>query len=373
MSSKAPSSGSRLGAGKKLAFAGVALVIVLVLLEGLLSFLWLLPDYRRFRDEQPAAAEFKEEFHSAYDPELGWVHVPGKRIEDFYGPGADLTINSEGFRGDEDYLAGKPSGRVRLVCLGDSFTLGYGVGDDDTYAAVLERLEPRLQVVNMGQGGYSIGQDWLWYRRHAAALDADLLLVALIADDIWRMAGERTANGYGKPTFRLEDGEILVGNQPVPEKIETGAPLLERSQALHFFLERSALARTLGKLLPVPAAGPDPQTADELMQVTLAMLDDLAEEARANGRGFAIVLLPELRELTDPAAAETYTQVAQILTDFTTPRGIPFQDLRPTFATQPPATLESLYLDERWHHYSPAGHRLVAEALVGWLGRGEGG
>ncbi|MDY7093138.1 MAG: SGNH/GDSL hydrolase family protein [Acidobacteriota bacterium] len=353
--------------GKKLLFATVAAFLALVLLEGLLSLLWLIPDYRRFRAEQPTAAEFKEESHSRYDPELGWVHIPGKRIEDFYGPGAPITINDEGFRGDELYLTGKPPGRYRVVCLGDSFTLGYGVGDDDTYAAVLERLNPRVQAVNMGQGGYSVGQDYLWYQRRGDALDADLLLVAIIADDIWRMAGNRTANGYGKPVFRLDGEEVVVEGQPVPEKIATGAPIVEGSLLLRFLLQESSLARTFGVILPDPPSGPEPQEADELMAVTLAMLRDLEQDSRRQGRAFAIVLLPEMRELTEASAVEAYGQVSDILSRFTTARRIPFLDLRPAFAAQGP-TARSFYLDEIWHHYSPAGHRFVAQELNTWLG-----
>lgn len=366
MSPGKPLNASKLNAGKKALFAGLAAVLVLVFLEGLLSLVWLIPDYHRFRAEQPKAAEFKEESHSRYDPELGWVHVPGKHIADFYGPGLDITINDEGFRGDEDYLAGKTPGRYRVVALGDSFTLGYGVGDDQTYEAALESLEPRLQVVNMGQGGYGAGQCYLWYREHADALDPDLLLFALIADDIWRMAGDRTANGYGKPTFRLEGETVVVEGQPAPQKISTGSPLLERGQVIDFFLHRSAVARSLAALLPDRPAPLERQDGDELMAVTLAMIRDLDQDSRRSGRAFAVVLLPELRELTEASAVETYGQVADVLGSYCAARHIPFLDLRPAFAAQG-ATARSFYLDEVWHHYSPAGHRFVAAQLDAWL------
>ncbi|MCB1056153.1 MAG: SGNH/GDSL hydrolase family protein [Acidobacteria bacterium] len=351
---------------KKLLFAAIAAALGLVFLEGLASFAWLIPDYQRFRADQPKAAEFKEESHSRYDPDLGWVHVPGKHIADFYGPGRDITITSEGFRGREEYLSGKPAGRYRIVALGDSFTLGYGVGDEETYEADLERLDPRLQVVNMGQGGYGVGQCYLWYRQHAEALDADLLVFALIADDIWRMAGNRTANGYGKPTFRLDGERVVVEGQPAPDKISTGSPLLERGQGVDYFLHRSALARSLAALVPDRSSPAARQDGDQLMAVTLAMIRDLDEDSRRNGRSFAVVLFPELRELTDAAAVETYGQVSDVLGAYCASRRIPFLDLRPAFASQG-ATAQTFYLDEAWHHYSPAGHRFVASQLNAWL------
>src|SRR6476646_3134385 len=58
-----------------------------------------------------------------YDPELRYVYVPGQRgwIDDGF-----VTINSLGFRGKEP-VSPKPPGRFRVVVVGDSLTVGYGV------------------------------------------------------------------------------------------------------------------------------------------------------------------------------------------------------------------------------------------------------
>ncbi|MEM9291267.1 MAG: SGNH/GDSL hydrolase family protein [Acidobacteriota bacterium] len=368
-----PSSPSRSSRPRRLLLGLVVAFLALTLLEGLASWLWLLPDYRAFRGEQPKATTFKEESHSRYDPDIGWVHVPDRHLQDFYGPGADITINADGFRGLNPDLGpagtANRAGRYRVVSLGDSFTLGYGVGDGETYPAWLERLNPGVETVNLGQGGYSVGQCALWYQRVAEQLDTDLLLYALIVDDIWRMGSTRTANGYGLPRFELVGDAVQVSGQPVADKIASGAPLLERGQAVDFFLRESALARSLRSVLPSPESGPEALEAEELVTLTLALLRDLEQDAKNRQATFAVVLLPELRELPDDAsspAAATYRSVSETLTITLRRRGVPYLDLRPAFRAQGP-TARAFYLDEVWHHYSPSGNRFVAEGIDAWL------
>src|SRR5436309_1458419 len=71
-----------------------------------------------------------------YDPEIRYVNVPNQKgwIDDGF-----VTMNSQGFRGRETDIP-KPAGRFRIVTIGDSLTLGWGVGDNETFSARLEQL-----------------------------------------------------------------------------------------------------------------------------------------------------------------------------------------------------------------------------------------
>jgi len=88
--------------------------------------------------------------HHLRDPVLGWRLQPG-----IYG---SMRINSLGFRGPE-WRTGK-SATKRIAHLGDSSTMGFTIADDgEIYAALLPRLVQRdgleLEALNFGVDGYS--------------------------------------------------------------------------------------------------------------------------------------------------------------------------------------------------------------------------
>ena len=76
-----------------------------------------------------------------------------------------VAFNAHGFRNIERPLE-KPAGTFRILCLGDSFTLGAEVAMRDSYAYILEQLlnkraaslgdSIRFEVMNGGVGG-SVG------------------------------------------------------------------------------------------------------------------------------------------------------------------------------------------------------------------------
>src|SRR5688572_18462022 len=125
--------------------------------------------------------------HMRFDPDLGWTSVPDTRLENFYGPGRHLTINGQGVRAKRAYAAEPPAGRRRALCAGDAFTLGPGVDDDSTWCAQLEQIEPHLETVNLGQGGYGLDQIYLRVRRDGTAIGFDVLLFAFTRADFARM------------------------------------------------------------------------------------------------------------------------------------------------------------------------------------------
>ena len=47
-----------------------------------------------------------------------------------------------------------PPGKTRIICSGDSFTLGFGVDNEHTWPQQLAARNANLETVNMGQGGY---------------------------------------------------------------------------------------------------------------------------------------------------------------------------------------------------------------------------
>jgi len=82
---------------------------------------------------RPAGDSVEEPTVARHDAELGWVSVPHLDLEDAWGRGRTLRTNGRGFRGDRELAPEPDPGRISVVCSGDSFTYGEGVGDDSTW------------------------------------------------------------------------------------------------------------------------------------------------------------------------------------------------------------------------------------------------
>jgi len=332
----------------KLLFAACAMVPLLFALEGAASIALAWKDAR----DEPIVLEM---LHCRHDPDLGWSHKPAVRVRDLYGDGLTLTTNSLGLRSKEEYDFEVPEGRYRVICVGDSFTLGYGVDDEATYEAALEAAEPRLQAVNMGQGGYGVDQAFLWYKRDGAKLDHDLLLFVFIAPDWDRMLDDRFNDELPKPVLRTHNGKVEAANVPVPEvPVDAAGGKGVTLKDVFARLKVRDLLNRAGRepASPVPSTAPLPYR--ELGELMLADLQRLATE---RGSALALVQLP-LRDRVSGRPVD----VASWLQGVSDRLGVPFIDLTLAFDDLPPGEAELYYRPDG--HYNALGNRLVAQLLL---------
>lgn len=115
------------------------------------------------------------------------------------------TINQHGLRGKEFNLTKDPDTQ-RILMIGDSFTFGVGVEDDQTIPAQLEkRLKERnldFEVINAGAGHLSPVKHWVNWRKIFAAYEPDVVILMLDLTDLWDDYHWLRKAVYGK------DGEI---------------------------------------------------------------------------------------------------------------------------------------------------------------------
>jgi lysophospholipase L1-like esterase len=96
-----------------------------------------------------------------------------------------VTTNSLGLRGPE--LNDDP----RIMMLGDSFTFGVYVGDDENFPALLQqRLQKngyKYQVVNAGYaGGFETDQQYVWLKRNIDTIHPRLVVLdVFLGNDIY--------------------------------------------------------------------------------------------------------------------------------------------------------------------------------------------
>ena len=119
-------------------------------------------------------------------------------------------FNELGCRGP-DYAIPKPAGTSRVMILGDSYTLGAGVHEPDTFARQLEPLlhanaQPtgRVEVINCGVSGYSTREEALFYRLIARRYEPDVVLVVMVFNDDMSFLEEVRRGYINRQPSRLE-------------------------------------------------------------------------------------------------------------------------------------------------------------------------
>ena len=216
--------------------------------------------------------------HVQYDSVLGWINVPGLELPDFYGPDASLLINGQSFRHQGVVTPQIPPGKLRIVCAGDSFTLGIGVGDEQTWCRLLESRNPRFESVNFGEAGYGLDQIYLKYEDHAQPLDHDVLLFAFIEDSFRRMRSPHFLL-YKKPLLRLEGQELRRTHIPVPQTSRL-LTWLGRNDGIIGGLRMVSLGRRIGSRFAGEAQSQEKLTEDETRAVVGAIFDRIQESCR---------------------------------------------------------------------------------------------
>jgi len=337
-----------------------AALVLLLVLEGIAS---VLNSFHESFGEKPLA----ERRHTEYDRDLGWVNLPNVYLPDMYGRGKYLRTNSQRFRNNEDFTLQVPPGKTRIICSGDSFTLGYGVDNDHTWPQQLASRHPNLETINLGQGGYGADQAYLWYKRDAALLDHNIQILALISPDLYRMQS-KTFAGYGKPILELENERLVTRNVPVPRPIEAWSPRLARASDALANLNLTRFLRRVLKLdTDQTVTGTRQERNQETSAVLSAMLDDLVATNRAKNSVLVLAYLPTRVEYGGDLGASWRRFLAQ----YAQQRGIPFLDLAEDFHRLPPDELDKLFIArgaiEEYTgaagHYTDAGNAYVADLI----------
>ncbi len=123
-----------------------------------------------------------------YEEGVGWRYLPNQKVttKAFYGIPTKVTINSLGFRGGE--IGPKDEGRRRILLLGDSYTLGYGVSDGETIPdyleASMEKSGHSVEVINGGIDGTTIFQQRGLYEKYGDALEPDEVILLFCINDL---------------------------------------------------------------------------------------------------------------------------------------------------------------------------------------------
>lgn len=294
----------------KVALAAIATLLCLAVAEVGIRF--LAPEISGYHDPRDIIE---------FDEMLGWRKKPGVTVRNVTGEYAVTeTINSLGFRGPE-IPPTKVGGEYRVLVLGDSFTEGYTVDQQDLFSI---RLNARLSeahsgsqitVINAGTTGYSTDQELLLLRQVGARLEPDLVVLMFCDNDLlYNLRPNYWSSA--KPLFQMDTaGGVAPVNIPLQRRAprefssihRVKAWLLRNSHLYRLVRDRVRslpgllmLARSVGVLdgtAAVPAEfrvyrrEQDEETA-AAWEITTALLEEIQREAQKLGSKLLIFHVP---------------------------------------------------------------------------------
>ncbi len=312
-------------------------------------------------------------------------------------PGASLTISNYPIGGrtvevstddlgmrriDRTATAGvAEGGKLRVLFLGDSVTFGEGVSDNETFPQLLEGRRTgrgrRVQALNGGVPGYGIANEVELFVDVRESVAPDVAVLVFYLNDAIPSPAIRVFT----PPAWLADS-YLVGRLYVVASRAAGG----LAPASRFMPEQSLVE---GWQREVLAARGDPSralAAKNLADWGVAWSDGVwswiepyvvkfASLARETGARPLLVVTP-LEAQLDASRLDDRPQ--RRMREIGGKLGMPVVDVLPALREASGASKEALFLDHC--HFSPAGHRVVAEAIgqaldrldpaVAWVERG---
>lgn len=350
------------GGRRALAFC-LGLLAALVAVELLLRALDLPRVYER--RHVPSQFSFLRDLVDRGEPY--YVNTPSARIpftydgdpRGYFDPSGRVvhTTNRFGFRGGE-FETGEPRGVLRIAFLGDSFTFGEGVRDEDTYPAVVEavlngpppRLGEPVEAYNFGVGGHNTEQTLRVLELAVAPTRPDAIVLGYVLNDAEEPLYE-IVPGREKPRRRAREVEL--------DKelwIEPPAGILFRLRSVQL-LWRAWHGRGRAARMEEYYCDLFEERNPGWPRSRLA-LASMGEYARARGTPFYVALFPILHELDGDYPFGT---IHAKVRDAAEAAGARFIDFLPVLEGHEATTLWVHPTDQ---HPNELAHRLVGEALA---------
>lgn len=272
---------------------------------------------------------------TASDPRIGHVHKPDSERRLM---GVPVRINSNGLR-DDEYPVDKGDKR-RIIFLGDSLTLGWGVRQEETFESLIEaelgRRGLAAESLNFGIGNYNTEQEVYLFLEKGLQYRPDQVVVFYFIND-------------AEPTPVRSPWAFLGHSRMITFIWSRAKAVLSRVRPSGSFREYYA------QLYRDGAPG------WEAMKAAFRKLKDICS---AEGIALRVVLLPELHNPAD----YPFTKEHQKVTGFLNELDIPNLDLAPHFASEPDPLKLWVALDDA--HPNATAHRMIAEHAVDFIAGG---
>ena len=283
----------------------------------------------------------------SYDSRRGWALKPNIRNGVLPG-GQTLNSNTRGIRGKDEYQYGRPQNTIRILVLGDSFTFGEDVSDNQTFPAYLQQMLPHSEVVNFGVHGYGHDQMLIYLQEEGVKYSPDIVILGFIYGDMRRNL--TYFRDYAKPEFELVGKELKLTHVPVPspESFLDGEVYRSKFHDLLTILYYRLMLHS-GK------------EKERMERITTAIFDEMIKTIKDIGAIPVFAYLPYNEELEN--TDEKITDRERFLFRYCTARNIYCLSVRPYFS----ASARRGVFFKKSGHWDSKGNMIAAEGIQAYL------
>ena len=373
------------------------LPIFLVLLYGVIEGafflgLWVLDVTRgiRYRPVAATLTELQRERLRTFledggvnfdqDSVLGWVPFPDGE-----------ESNSAAMRDDVEYSVTPGPDTLRISTFGDSYTYGSSLRLEETFQKRLTEINPSIEALNYGVGGYGLDQAYLRYLRSGTEYNPHIVLLGYMTQNIGRHVNVfRTfyigTNGIlTKPRFVVQNGDLLLLENPIATVEDHRTLLLNDTTELqrigeNDFHYRRGYARGVFDFLPTVRfakifyaivynrlSGPI-STRDgmfneesEAYEVTATIFDVFHKKVLENAAMPVILVFPDPIDQARSRAGQRH-RYAPLLEHFDS-QGYRYIDALEALAPYESRYTSADFTADEYGHLSAIAHELVAELI----------
>ena len=269
-----------------------------------------------------------------------------------------MKHNSLGFR-DSEHLKKRPEDITRVVIIGDSFTYGWGVDQDQTYPALLEPLldgagDRQYEIFNMGipDTGTVEAQQ---IAQIAMTFDPHIIVLAMLLEDRWAVNGNDLVDNARKLQGKQA---AAAGRQPSAGVLTSIHNFLARNSALYAYI-MTRRGNTMRRQAIGMRENRNREELDAAWELTTGLLAELNARAKAANVTFAVVRCPFYFD----AQRDEPDRISTRLTEVGQGLEIPVLDLLPGMQQ---LDTDSLYY-QRDGHWTPAGNEAAAAIITPFI------
>jgi len=321
------------------------------------------------------------------DDYLGWTFKKGSfgfkvsRDLEIFQP---QNFNDFGLRDIHKHGA-KSKEHIRVLVLGDSFTAGLQVADNELFTARLEQSlndignkENVFEVINAGVDGYGTTQQILLFQGLAGRLKPDAVILQIFLDndvaDNWPGVGSWIhwiAIRCGRPYF--------IPGEEVRRLKNNGEPVRRPMTLVSRILSNSTLFSILVPKPPAPdGASPDfnffhmwkaenANKVDPAWRHFLWVLSEFKRVVEARGIPLSLLLIPRKEDTWEGETNEIKVQRYIDLREFLRANEMKYIDVLSALLKQ--GTDGGPYYFNSDEHLNSQGHLFVANTLSEWISR----